>query len=104
MPPLALAQQALTLDDLAPERLRLGIGPSHRPVIEGMYGITMASPLAHLHEYVDVLHAALWEGKISHHGQFFNVESTFPRTPHTPILVAEPAREQAQLMQLIGHL
>src|SRR5436305_11954246 len=31
--PLALAQQALALGDIAPERLRLGIGPSHRPTI-----------------------------------------------------------------------
>lgn len=86
--PLALAQQALTLGDIAPERLRLGIGPSHRPVIENVYGITMTSPLAHLREYVEVLRAALWEGKISHHGQFFQVESAFPRTPHTPILIS----------------
>ncbi len=34
--PLALAQQVLPLHDLAPERIRLGIGPSHRPVIEGI--------------------------------------------------------------------
>lgn len=86
--PLALAQQALTLGDLAPERLRLGVGPSHRPVIEGAYGITMTSPLAHLREYVEVLRAALWAGKVAYHGQFFNVESILPRTPHTPILVS----------------
>jgi len=86
--PLALAQQALTLGDLAPQRLRLGVGPSHRPVIEGAYGLTMSSPLAHLREYVEILRAALWEGHISHHGQFFHVESTFPRTPHTPILIS----------------
>jgi alkanesulfonate monooxygenase SsuD/methylene tetrahydromethanopterin reductase-like flavin-dependent oxidoreductase (luciferase family) len=28
--PLALAQQVLALNDIAPGRLRLGIGPSHR--------------------------------------------------------------------------
>jgi alkanesulfonate monooxygenase SsuD/methylene tetrahydromethanopterin reductase-like flavin-dependent oxidoreductase (luciferase family) len=33
--PISLAQQALTLGDLAPNRLRLGIGTSHRPTIEG---------------------------------------------------------------------
>ena len=57
--PLALAQQALALGDLAPGRLRLGIGPSHRPTIEGVYGIPMAAPLKHLREYVAVLRAAL---------------------------------------------
>src|SRR5450755_930168 len=50
--PLTMAQQALTLGDLAPQRLRLGIGPSHRPTIEGFYGIPMTAPLEHLREYV----------------------------------------------------
>src|SRR5215218_3081643 len=49
--PLALAQQALAVADLAPGRLRLGIGPSHRPTIEGTYGLPMPAPLAHLREY-----------------------------------------------------
>jgi hypothetical protein len=56
--PLALAQQALALFDVAPERLRLGVGPSHLPFIEGIYGLPMPSPLAHLREYVTVLRAA----------------------------------------------
>src|SRR5438309_7069972 len=75
--PLALAQQALALGDLAPQRLRLGIGPSHRPVIEGVYGILMTSPLEHLREYVEVLRSLLWEGKIDHQGRFYTVKSTF---------------------------
>jgi len=33
--PRSLAQQVLALNDIAPGRLRLGIGPSHRSVIEG---------------------------------------------------------------------
>src|SRR5438309_11849996 len=74
--PLALAQQALALGDLAPGRLRLGVGPSHRPSIEGVYGIAMTSPLEHLREYVAVLRAALWEGTVDHHGRFFSVKTT----------------------------
>src|SRR6185503_19059937 len=31
--PIVLATQALVLADLAPGRLRLGVGPSHRPAI-----------------------------------------------------------------------
>src|SRR5213593_4137869 len=37
--PLVLAQQALSLYDIAPGRLRLGIGPSHKAIIEGIYGL-----------------------------------------------------------------
>jgi alkanesulfonate monooxygenase SsuD/methylene tetrahydromethanopterin reductase-like flavin-dependent oxidoreductase (luciferase family) len=37
--PLVLAQQALSFYDLAPDRLRLGIGSSHRFIVEGIYGL-----------------------------------------------------------------
>lgn len=86
--PLALAQQVLALGDLAPERLRLGIGPSHRPMIEGSYGIEMGSPLEHEREYVSILRAALWEGNVDFHGKYYNVKTKLPRTPHTPILIS----------------
>jgi len=48
--PLALAQQVVALNDLAPDRVRLGIGPSHRPVIEGMYVLAMPTPMEQLNE------------------------------------------------------
>jgi alkanesulfonate monooxygenase SsuD/methylene tetrahydromethanopterin reductase-like flavin-dependent oxidoreductase (luciferase family) len=57
--PLVMAQQALSLYDIAPGRLRLGIGPSHQAIIEGIYGLSQTTPLAHLREYVNVLRAAL---------------------------------------------
>ena len=46
--PLVMAQQALSLYDIAPGRLRLGIGPSHQTIIEGIYGLPQTTPLAHL--------------------------------------------------------
>ncbi len=86
--PLALAQQVLTVSDLAPGRLRLGIGPSHRPIMEGIYGIPITAPLEHLREYVSVLRSLLWEGETDHHGRFFNIHTKLPRTPRTPILIS----------------
>src|SRR5437667_2986729 len=53
--PLVMAQQAVTIDFLAPGRLRLGVGPSHRHLIEDIYGLSMPSPLAYLREYVEVM-------------------------------------------------
>jgi F420-dependent oxidoreductase-like protein len=99
--PLVLAQQVLALEDLAPGRLRLGIGPSHRPTIEGTYGIPMVAPLEHLREYVTVLRAALWQGKVDHHDRFYTIKTTLPRTPHTPILISA-LREGA--FQLAGEM
>jgi alkanesulfonate monooxygenase SsuD/methylene tetrahydromethanopterin reductase-like flavin-dependent oxidoreductase (luciferase family) len=86
--PLVLAQQALALYDIAPNRLRLGIGSSHRFIIEDMYGLQQRTPLAHLREYVEILRAALWEGKVDHHGDFYNVVATLPRTPEIPVLIS----------------
>ncbi len=95
--PLVLVQQALAFGDLAPGRLRLGIGPSHRPTIEGVYGMHMTAPLEHLREYVAVLRAALWEGKVDHHGRFFTIKATLPRTPRTPILISALRKGAFQL-------
>jgi F420-dependent oxidoreductase-like protein len=95
--PLVMAQQALVLQDLAPGRFRLGIGPSHRFIIEDMFGLQHGKPLAHLREYVDVLRGALWYGKVNHHGEFYNVEATFPRTAQIPIFISTLGKKAFQL-------
>ena len=95
--PLVLAQQALALNDIAPNRVRLGIGPSHRFIIEDMYGLQQRTPLAHLREYLEILHAALWEGKVDHHGDFYNVVATLPRTPQVPVLISTLGEKAFQL-------
>ena len=84
--PLAMAAQARTIHELAPGRLRLGIGPSHRRTIEGIYGIRMIAPLAHTREYIQVLRAALWEGKVEHQGSFYHVTVSLRATAQIPIL------------------
>ncbi len=90
--PLAVAAQVRTFNELAPGRLRLGIGTSHRPTIEGMYGIEMADPLAYLREYTSVLRAALWEGKVEHQGRYYHVNASLPGTARVPILIATLGR------------
>jgi F420-dependent oxidoreductase-like protein len=95
--PLVMAQQALSLYDIAPGRLRLGIGPSHQAIIEGIYGLPQTTPLDHLREYVKVLRAALWEGKVDHHGHFFNVMVTLPRIAQIPVLISTLGKKAFQL-------
>src|SRR5690242_9991462 len=95
--PLVLAQQVLALNDLAPDRLRLGIGPSHRFIIEDIYGLQQKTPLAHLREYLEVLRAALWQGKVDHHGHFYNVIATLSRTSQIPILISTLGKLAFQL-------
>src|SRR4051794_12091954 len=86
--PLALAQQAATATSFGLGRLRLGVGPSHRPSIEGAYGIRMEAPLDHLREYVNVLRAALWDGTVDHQGRFITAKATSSSTTQIPLLVS----------------
>lgn len=67
--PLALAQGAIAVDSLAPGRLRLGVGPSHKVSMEPMYGIPFQRPLEHLHEYLQILRAVLQEGRVDFEGE-----------------------------------
>src|SRR5204863_5390743 len=86
--PLVMAQQAVTVDALAPGRLRLGVGTSHRHVMENMYGLSMSSPLAYLREYVEVMRQVLWEGRVEHQGTFFKVAASIPRPAQIPLLIS----------------
>src|SRR5689334_1485954 len=95
--PLVLAQELLALYDLAPDRLRLGIGPSHRFIIEDIYGLQQRTPLAHLREYLEVLRATLWHEKVNHHGHFYNVIATLSRTSQIPILISTLGKSAFQL-------
>lgn len=83
--PAALVSQAQVIENLAPGRLRLGVGTSHRPRMEKNLGIKMGDkPLAYLREYVAVLRGLLWDGEIELHGEFFNVIEAYPEGTVTP--------------------
>lgn len=71
--PVVMAQQALTVSQVSDGRFRLGIGPSHVPVIEGMYGLTFDKPIRHVAEYVTVVKALATEGSASFQGQQYRV-------------------------------
>src|SRR5262245_60673237 len=55
--PLVLASQALTANAAAGGRLALGVGPSHQPVIEGMFGESYAKPFTRTREMLAALRA-----------------------------------------------
>jgi F420-dependent oxidoreductase-like protein len=102
--PITLASQAIAIEDLAPGRLRLGIGPSHRPTIEGSYGLPMGQPLVHLREYLTILRDLLWDGSIEFSGTYFMVKSALPAslTPSkTPLLISAL---RANSFRLAGEL
>jgi len=43
------------------------------------------------------LRAVLWEGKVNHHGEFFNVVVTSPNAARLPILVSALGEKAFQL-------
>jgi F420-dependent oxidoreductase-like protein len=86
--PLVMARQALALQDVAPERLRLGIGPGGRIAVEDWYGLTLTSPLPYLKDYVQALRSILWEGNTSYQGQFFNVALPMPHIAQVPLFIS----------------
>ncbi len=53
--PTALAQQALTASALARGRFTLGIGLSHKVVIEDALGLSYAKPAQTMREYLEIL-------------------------------------------------
>jgi alkanesulfonate monooxygenase SsuD/methylene tetrahydromethanopterin reductase-like flavin-dependent oxidoreductase (luciferase family) len=96
--PLVTASQAVAINDIARNRLRLGIGPSHRHIMEDSYGITMESPLAYLQEYFEILKAALWKGEVNHFGpRFFKVKYSTQRIAQIPILISALGRQAFHL-------
>jgi len=99
--PLALASQALVLDDLAPGRMKLGIGTSHRPTIEGAYHLPFDRPLARLREYVQVLRTVLHEGSVSFSGDYYAADARFPGQLDMPVMVSA-LRENA--FEMAGEL
>jgi alkanesulfonate monooxygenase SsuD/methylene tetrahydromethanopterin reductase-like flavin-dependent oxidoreductase (luciferase family) len=57
--PATMAMTAATLQEQSAGRLRLGLGVSHRAVVEGWHGQTIDKPVAEMREYVAILRAIL---------------------------------------------
>ncbi|WP_163507312.1 TIGR03564 family F420-dependent LLM class oxidoreductase [Fodinicola acaciae] len=67
--PLALASQALSVQAMVGNRLTLGVGLSHRVVIEERFGISYDRPARHLREYLSALVPLLHGESIAYEGE-----------------------------------
>lgn len=84
--PMMLAQQCLTVNAATGGRLALGIGLSHKVVIENMMGFSFDKPVRHLREYLSVLgplsrgEAVSFSGEVytTHAGVSVGGSSPFP--------------------------
>jgi F420-dependent oxidoreductase-like protein len=57
--PATMAQTAATIDELSGGRMTLGLGVSHRPVVEGWYGQSIEKPAREMREYLSIVRAIL---------------------------------------------
>jgi len=67
--PLILAQQVLTTQAIVGNRLTLGLGLSHQPTIERVYGIPFDRPLLRMRECLQVLKPLLAGRVVSFEGK-----------------------------------
>jgi F420-dependent oxidoreductase-like protein len=66
--PLVLAGQVLSTQAATGNRLTLGIGPSHAPIIEGQYGYRFDKPVRHVREYLTALLPLLRGENVAYQG------------------------------------
>jgi len=71
--PAVMAQQALTVQALSGGRFRLGMGTSHVPVIEAMYGLSFEKPIRHIREYLAVVRGLARDGTVAFEGEQYRV-------------------------------
>ncbi|MGW0969981.1 TIGR03564 family F420-dependent LLM class oxidoreductase [Streptomyces sp. NPDC002516] len=101
--PLVLAAAALTTSTVSGGRLALGIGPSHRFIVEDVWGLDYSRPLAFTRSYLDALEPAMAGQPTDVHDGL--VTARLPRPLTTPHAVAPSvllAAMAPRMLQLAG--
>ena len=101
--PTVLAAQALTAQDATDNRLALGIGLSHRFMIENSLGLDYSRPIPHTRDYLTILSGLLAGETVKYRGDEYrvNAQVSVAGTQKPPVLVAAlgPA-----MLRLCGRL
>lgn len=101
--PTALAQQALTAQQTCGGRFVLGIGLSHKIVIEDMFGLSYAQPARQMREYLEVL-VPLVQGKpASFRGELYRVNASLQVANAAPVPVVVAALGP-RMLRIAGEL
>ncbi len=98
--PIALAQQALSVQAVCRGRLALGLGVSHHWIISEMLGLPYERPLGTLRAHLDVLEQAFaGPGPVDVENDLFEVHNPLDITdlPRTPVLIAALGEKMLRL-------
>ncbi len=96
--PMVMAQQALTTNLACEGRFTLGLGLSHKFIVEGWQGLRWATPIRHLREYLEILNPLLDGERVEHEGQEFQVHLN--NAPFAQLEVPGAARPQVLIAAL----
>jgi F420-dependent oxidoreductase-like protein len=101
--PAAMAQQALTAQAASGGRFTLGIGLSHKAVIEDMFGLSYARPAQQMREYLSVLMPLVSGKAAAFEGEIYRVNASLQVGGATPVPVLVAALGPLML-RLTGEL
>jgi 5,10-methylenetetrahydromethanopterin reductase len=103
--PNILAAQVLTVQALTSGRLTLGIGTSHKMLVEGFWGYSFERPARHMREYLEALWPLLRGEAVNYQGETLKAMLPFPldipNAPAPPVLLAALA---PAMLKLAGTL
>jgi F420-dependent oxidoreductase-like protein len=84
--PLGFAFEALAFEQIAPGRLRLGIGQTSRAQAEQQYGARYDKPLTQVREYLIAIRSLLHTGKVDFVGEYVTARGEIATPVQTPVL------------------
>jgi F420-dependent oxidoreductase-like protein len=97
--PVVLAGQALTTQICTNGRLTLGIGLSHKVVIENLWGYSFDKPARHMREYLSALLPLLRDRAVGFEGKTIKAmgQLQLPACPPPPVLLAALAPRMLEM-------
>lgn len=96
--PMVMAQQALTTNLATGERFTLGIGLSHKFIVERWQGLRWALPVCHMRDYLSVLIPLLQGERVEYKGSEYRAHLN--NAPFTRLEVPAATRPQVLVVAL----
>jgi F420-dependent oxidoreductase-like protein len=94
--PHSMAQQAATANAAAGGRVVLGLGRSHKVVIESMLGLSYDKPVSRMREYVTIVRALSEQANVAFDGDLYKV--------HAPLALADGKPFQIMVGALMPNM